>query len=137
MNWMKKCNRKQIFNLTKCNAEMIIIKINFYIVQLLFCKTLGCCSMKQTKTMNNENKKRKRKWPLNLIFKLDIELNEKCSIKSKKGYSIQLNGKMMKDYKSLPLQLFFYNTLEPFRHFASHKLQPISILQTPSQINET
>jgi hypothetical protein len=44
---------------------------------------------------------------------------------------------MMKDYKSLPLQLFFYNTLEPFRHFASHKLQPISILQTPSQINET
>jgi hypothetical protein len=87
--------------------------------------------------MNNENKKRKRKWPLNLIFKLDIELNEKCSIKSKKGYSIQLNGKMMKDYKSLPLQLFFYNTLEPFRHFASHKLQPISILQTPSQINET
>jgi hypothetical protein len=40
---------------------MIIIKIDFYIVQLLFCKTLERCSMKQSEAMNNEIKKQQEK----------------------------------------------------------------------------
>jgi hypothetical protein len=59
MNWMKKCNRKQIFNLTKCNVEMIIIKINFTLCNCCFVRPWDVVQWNKLKQWTMKTKKEK------------------------------------------------------------------------------